>query len=356
MGNNQENTVRVLQTEDVKENLASNKTYATNAFLEMVYEDKKKKENLLTCEESQMDAYKTNIAKELKECLRLEELDAAYGCPLKYQLVDTFETFGVQVEKYSVFAIEKLPFPVFVLRPQKPNGAQVLYCHGHDDLGIAGALLERYDKVRYHKNLPVLLAKAGFTVVAPEFAGFGENDYFGFPEEKQPKGGCFAHMAFLTVAGYSVAGLRVLQGLKTLEFMEAEKLNQRILGFGVSGGGMICEYLGVLDPRIQAMCISCYASLLRNSILYKEHCVDNYVPGILQVGESHEILSTYAPRPLMTINGTWDRAFPVAGTNLAFPFLEKVYQRVGGEYKGVIFEGKHEINTEEVLGWFAQHA
>lgn len=348
--------LRVLDTEEVKVNLAENKTYATNAFLEKVYNDRRDDVNILTCEETNIDTYKSEIKRKLEQCLLIEELDRKYSCPLTYKKEDEFLTFGIKVEKYHTTAISDLPFPIFVLRPEKPNGCQVMYCHGHDDLGIAGALLERYDKVRYHKNLPVLLAKAGFTVVAPDFIGFGENDYFGFPEGKNPKGSCFAHMAFLTTCGYSVAGLRVLQAMKTLDFMDAEGLNQKILGFGVSGGGMICEYLGILDKRIEAMCISCYASTYRNSILYKEHCVDNHVPGILKVGESHEILSTFAPRSLMTINGTWDRAFPLEGTNIAFPFLEKAYERVGGQYTGVIFEGKHEINAEEVLKWFETQA
>lgn len=352
MEQNQDKKGRTLTTEEVKANLAENKTYATNTFLERIYNDKKKKENLLTCEQSAIDGYKKQMRKDLDKCLCIQEMDEKYSCQLTYEKEDEFETFGIKVEKYHVSAIQDMPFPIFVLRPKNPNGSQVLYCHGHDDLGIAGALLERYDKVRYHKNLPVLLAKEGFTVIAPEFVGFGESDYFGFPEEKKPRGGCFAHMAFLTAAGYNVAGLRVLQAKKALDFMDAKRLNQRVFGFGVSGGGMICEYLGILDKRIQAMCISCYASLYRNSILYKEHCVDNYVPGVLKVGESHEILSAFAPRALMTINGTYDGPFPIAGTKIAFPFLEKVYERIGGTYTGVIFEGKHEINADEVLKWF----
>lgn len=326
--------------------------YSTNRFLEKVYKNKKAKETILTCPEDQIDIYKQTIKTKLAECLKLAELDSVYSCDPTSVKQSEFTTFGVTVEKYCLSAISELPFPVFVLRPQTPNGKQVLYCHGHDDLGVMGALLERYDKVRYHKNLPVLLAKEGYTVVAPEFAGFGDSDYFNFPEGKQPRGGCFAHMAFLTVAGYSVAGLRVLQAKKTLDFMESIGLGDRIYGFGVSGGGMVCEYLGVLDERITGMCISCYASLFRNSILYKEHCVDNYVPGILEVGESHEILSTFSPRPLMTINGIYDRAFPVAGTQIAFPFLDQAYARAGGNYYSVIFEGKHEINPEEVIAWF----
>ncbi len=327
--------------------------YQTNDFLEMVYEDARAKTDLLRCTEEEIPAYQKEIKTKLENCLHIAKLDQAYGCKMTYKKESDFETFQVSVEKYELSAIKRLPFPVYVLRPDQPNGRAVLYCHGHDDLGIMGALLERHDKIRYHKNLPVLLAKAGFTVVAPEFAGFGESDYFGFPEGKQPRGGCFAHMAFLTAAGYSIGGLRVLQAIKTLDFMEAVGIGKDVIGFGVSGGGMVCEYTGVLDQRITAMAISCYASLYRNSILYKEHCVDNYVPGILQVGESHEILSAFAPKPLLTINGTKDRAFPLAGTQIAFPFLEKVYQRLGGRYTGVIFEGKHEINEEKVLEWFA---
>lgn len=342
-----------MTTEDVIKNNEENRAYATNAFLQKVYEDARAKMNVLNCPEDQLEQYKADLKEKLEQTLRLSQLDNLYGTQMTYEKVLEFTQFDLTIEKYTLNAIDSLPFPVYIIRPQKENGAQVLYCHGHDDLGVMGALLERHDKIRYHKNLPILLAKEGFTVVAPEFAGFADCDYYGFPEGKQPKGGCFAHMAFLTMAGYSIGGLRVLQAQKTLDMMQQMGLDKKILGFGVSGGGMVCEYLGVLDERIEAMCISCYASLYRNSILYKEHCVDNFISGMLQVGESHEILATFAPRPLMTINGIWDRAFPVAGTNIAFPYLEEAYKKQGGEYTGVTFEGKHEINAEEVLKWMS---
>ena len=327
--------------------------YSTNRFLEKIYEDSRPKENLRDCLTEEMESCRERLLHDLENCLCIRRMDSAYGCQLTYKKETTFQEFDVDIHKYTLSAISDMPFPVYVLEPEKPNGMQVLYCHGHDDLGIMGALLERHDKIRYHKNLPILLAKAGFTVVAPEFAGFGESDYLNFPEGKRPKGGCMAHTAYLTMAGYSIAGLRVLQALKTLDFMDATGLGGTIYGFGVSGGGMICQYLGVLDQRVKGMAISSYVSPFRTSVLHQEHCVDNYTPGILQVGESHEILAAFAPRPLLTINGAYDRAFPVAGSNQAFPFLEAVYKRTGGDYTGIIFQGKHEIDQEEVLNWFA---
>ena len=160
--------------------------YTTNRFLQKVYEDTKAKKNILNCPEDEIASYKKELTLNLENCLRIRELDEAYGCQLTYNKETEFQEFGVDIEKYCLSAITDLPFPVYVVKPENPNGMQILYCHGHDDLGIMGALLERYDKIRYHKNLPILLAKEGFTVVAPEFAGFGDSDYLDFPEGKRP--------------------------------------------------------------------------------------------------------------------------------------------------------------------------
>lgn len=84
---------------------------------------------------------------------------------------DNFEEMSIQIDKYRVDAIDGLQFPVYHVKPEKPNGKKILFLHGHDDLGIMGALLERHDKVRYHKMIPLKLAKEGYDVYAPEFIG-----------------------------------------------------------------------------------------------------------------------------------------------------------------------------------------
>lgn len=334
------------------------KSYITNEFLEALYEDTQPKEDLLTCGKDSVEEYQKMIRQELGKVLCLEELEHRLGRCLEFEIDETMTFYGVEIVKYRVKAIKGLDFPIYHIKAVKPLNKTVLYLHGHDDLGIMGALLERNDKVRYHKNIPIKMAQAGYDVIAPELIGFGQSGFYGFPKGEEKISGCFINERYLNMAGYTLCGFRVFQSVKTLDFIEKLGLAKDITAFGVSGGGMICQHVSVWDLRIQNVLIACYSNTYRNSILAKEHCVDNYVPGLLRMGDSYKLLSNVAPRPLMTVNGIWDRGFPEAGSKIAFEYLEKVYEHLGvaQNYTGKLFQGKHEVDEEIVLNWLQENA
>ena len=150
----------------------------------------------------------------------------------------------------------------------------------------------------------------------------------------------------------------MFQSVKTLDFIELLGLGGDITAFGISGGGMICQHISVLEERIKKIIVACYSNTYQDSILAKEHCVDNYVPGLLQVGDSYKLLALAAPKPMLTVNGIHDRGFPQAGSRTAFAYLEKVYKRLGAgnKYEGKLFEGRHEIKEEIILDWLEKNA
>ena len=205
--------------------------YTTNELMMEFYERERPKMNLLSCPLDGMNAERQRLITGLREVLDIDKLKELLPGPLTYNKECEFVTFGVTTEKYCVNMADALNVPVYKLIPEQPNGRTVLYLHGHDNEGVMGAIMERYDKVRYHKNLPVLLAKEGFTVFAPELLGFGESDYLDFPEGKKPRGGCAAHVAFLTVCGYNLTGFRVFETMRVLDMMEQTGVDMPCIGF-----------------------------------------------------------------------------------------------------------------------------
>lgn len=327
--------------------------YNTNIFLEKLYKQIQPQNSLLNCGKDEFDAIKEERKAEFVKLLKIEELEKLFDKELSYEIEKNFESMEIQIDKYRLDAIEGLKFPVYHVKPEKPNGKTILYLHGHDDLGIMGALLERYDKVRYHKMIPLKLAKAGYDVYAPELIGHGEASFIGFPKGTDNVAGCVPIAHYLTLAGFSIGGFRVYQILKSLDFMQKKGIEKDITVFGISGGGMSAQHIITIDDRITSGIIACYPNTYTDSVLAKDHCVCNYVPGLLKFGDSAELLALAAPKKIFTVNGKSDKGFPKIGSESAFDFLSKVYNNIGcGEnYTSMLIDGRHEIDENVIIDW-----
>lgn len=333
--------------------------YVTNSFIHMIERDMAGDYDLTACPKEELEAVRCKGREKLAAVLGLPAL-RNYLVPLAYRKETEYpadfadERIGgsfVPV-KYTVEGIKNLAFPVYVLYPERESLGTVLYLHGHDDLGVLGALINREDKVRYHKLLPRLLAEAGYTVAAPELAGFGEAFY---EMEDGSREHCFMNAVRLTLCGIPLIGVRTLQAQTALDFLEQAGIGTHISLIGVSGGGLTASMLYALGERMERTGILAFANSYEGSILKKEHCIENYIPGIRNAGDSFQILALGAPKPLLAANGTADRAFTIEGSREAFAYLKRVYERYSAEqeFQGVLFEGKHEIDVETVFKWLS---
>lgn len=330
------------------------KMYNTNNFLKYYYNKIQPKKDLLSYNTEEFESVKLKRIELLKQILKLDELKECFDKnKLTFEIENNFESMGIQVDKYNIDGIEQLPFPVYHVKPSNPKGKTILYLHGHDDIGIMGALLERYDKVRYHKMIPLKLAKEGYDVYAPELLGLGEARFEGFPKGTANVAGCLPNSNYLTLMGFSLGGFRVYQIIKTLDFMEEIGQEDKCCVFGVSGGGMSAQQILAIDNRIDSGIVACYSNTYDNSILAKEHCVCNYVPGLLRLGDSAQLLALAAPKKLFTVNGEFDRGFPKEGSETAFNYLQKIYEKIGqaSNYSSELIMGKHEIDEDVIINW-----
>ena len=126
---------------------------------------------------------------------------------------------------------------------------------------------------------------------------------------------------------------------------------------GISGGGTCTTFSTALEPRIKAALISGYLNTFKASIVSISHCIDNYVPGILNWAEMYDVAGLIAPRPLWVESGERDTIFPVAASRASFARVKKIYEVFGaGEMTGQeVFDGPHGFSGRMGLPFLARH-
>jgi hypothetical protein len=125
--------------------------------------------------------------------------------------------------------------------------------------------------------------------------------------------------------------------------------------YGISGGGTCTLFSAALDQRIKAAFVSGYLNTFRDSIMSVSHCIDNYVPGILNWTENYDIAGLIAPRPLFSEGGDHDPIFPVAASRESYARVERVYELFGAaaNVQQEIFEGEHVFHGVRGLPFLA---
>ena len=94
-------------------------------------------------------------------------------------------------------------------------------------------------------------------------------------------------------------GWRVHDVMRTIDWIGTRKeLDVSRVGcMGISGGGTCTLFSAALEPRIRAAMVSGYLNTFRDSVFSLSHCIDNYIPGILNWAEMYDVAGLIAPRP-----------------------------------------------------------
>jgi len=244
--------------------------------------------------------------------------------------------------------------------PDPPALPAVVALSGHDYGCNAVAGLNKDGKKmllkNYQKEFGVELVKRGNAVIVPELLAFGEAKLK--KDEKLPfrMSSCYPVTMALQLSGVSTAGMRVYQALRCLDILETlDCVDKDKLGvMGISGGGLVALFAAVLDARIKSTVISGYVCTFSDSILAMHHCSDNYVPGLLGVGELYDIAACLAPRKMLIESGSNDRIFPRRGVKAAVEKIRIVYSLMGvpENLETDYFEGRHEVSGKKAFAFF----
>lgn len=279
------------------------------------------------------------------------------------RVLERVQCDGYVRERIELDTLEGLRMAVYVLIPDHlPTGSvpAVIACHGHgygsrEIVGLEPDGSDRAGDPGLHKDFAVALAKEGFIVAAPELIGFGDRRLEEDKAAAPGKSSCTLLAAHLLMTGRTIAGLRVHETKRVVDYLlERPEVDPGNIGImGISGGGLVAGFAAVLDERIRCAVVSGYASLFASSILDRNHCLDNYIPGVLLEAELPELLALIAPRGLFIESGSEDRVFPREPAVQAYTELQVRYDLAGAaDALGIdYFDGGHEIHGAPAYEW-----
>ena len=322
------------------------------------------------CERVRAQTQESGISKSDHLRVALEELLGDFGKdrpPLDSFLLERVELNEAIRERVAFTTLHGLRMTAYVMIPkrleqgEKRPAVLLWHGHGHGSRSLVG--LEADDSSAHptgkpSDNLALEFARRGLVALAPEIVGFGdrrlERDLRKNPEIRNS---CFNLSVSLLMTGKTAAGLRTYEGLRAMDYLISrdEVDPTRVGNMGHSGGGMVASLSAALDLRVKASVIGIYPNTYRDSILSMQHCLCNYIPGVLNHAEMPDLLSLLAPRHLFIEAGIHDAIFPVSATEYCISELKRVYHTHGIDERlgSHLFEGKHEVCGERSIDWLS---
>lgn len=331
-------------------------------FLRQLYADKETRYTFQAKSKAEWQSWQEKLRLKTHQALGLDRLQLPPQ-GLDPQRAESVDCGTYQRERHALHFAPGLSLPVHLLLPKgRPQKAPaIVACHGHgygarEILGLTAGGSPRQSDPGYQKDFALRLAQRGFIVVVPELAGFGEaRCESALLQGNHDDNTCHAISTALLMHGMTMAGLRVWQARCSLDFLlQRDDVDPDRVGcMGISGGGLVCSFFAALDERIHAAVISGYANTFKDSILSVHHCVDNYVPGMLNLAEMPDFISLIAPRPLLIEGGKQDPIFPIKASRQAAEAIRRVYRLLDQEdrFQEDFFAGDHQIGGEKAYPW-----
>jgi dienelactone hydrolase len=260
---------------------------------------------------------------------------------------------GVSVLAYVLLpARAAAPSPVVICIPGHGRGVD-------DIVGIDEQGRDRTDKSGYQHDFAIQVAEAGLAAVAIEPMAFGcRRDPLNAQRGLGQKG-CEPVAGGALMLGQTLIGWRVWDVMRTIDYIatRAELDASRVGCMGISGGGTATLFAAALEPRIRVAMVSGYLNTFRDSVGSLAHCVDNYVPGILNWAEMHDIAGLVAPRPLFAESGERDRIFPVRASIESFGAVRDIYRVFGADdrVEQEVFPDEHAFWGKRGIPFVARH-
>ncbi len=332
--------------------------YSTDAFQSWLYEHCKPAENLLDCDASRIPSLLAEKRMNLEKCLGLDRLMAfEQEQPPTFDWTDQTVMDGYIQHLGEHTSLPQLVMPLHRLEPENADHAAptVIYCHGHGN--GATEVVDPACAELYQKTLPISLVKRGYRVLVPELFGFGKVVMEGFKEKEQA--GCYANSTRLLMHGLTTAGVRVLQTLQIVKYLNDRGCEPFLAG--ISGGGLVASFAAALAEhyglRIKGAFISGYTNTFLGSSMAMHHCIDNFIPDILSYMEEPELIALAAPISMLISSGIEDPIFPIEHTRAAIDEIKAIYDRFGNkDLIGVeLFDSGHEISENAIYEWLKRY-
>jgi dienelactone hydrolase len=290
----------------------------------------------------------------------------AKRAPLQPQTLEVRDFPGYRREKVVFQSQPGVAVLAYLLTPKtgQPPYASVIAIPGHgrgvDDLvGIDPQGRDRTVKVDYEYDYAVQIAENGMAAVAVEPMGFGcRRDPITIAKGATASA-CQPSAGAALLFGQTMITWRAYDVMRSIDWIgtRTELDPARVGCMGVSGGGTCTLFAAALEPRIRAAFMSCSLNTFRDSIMSLSHCIDNYVPGILNWAEMYDVAGLIAPRPFFAESGEKDNIFPIAASRASFERVRKIYEVFGAAASTgqEVFDGPHSFWGKRGLPFLAKH-
>jgi len=285
---------------------------------------------------------------------------------LQPQTLDVREFPGYRREKFVFESRPGMLVLGYLLTPHgsaPPHPAMICipgHGRGVDDIvGIDAQGRDRTDKPGYQHDFAIQVVEHGMAAVAIEPLAFGcRRDPLTRAKGAEATA-CQPSAGAALLLGETMIGWRVHDVMRAIDWIETRpELDARRVGcMGISGGGTVTTFAAALEPRLRAAMISGYLNTFRDSIMSLSHCIDNYVPGILNWAEAYDVAGLIAPRPLFVESGIKDDIFPVEASKASFARVKKVYEVFDAApvIQQEVFNDVHSFYGVQGLPFLAQH-
>ncbi|HEY2017326.1 MAG TPA: alpha/beta hydrolase family protein [Bryobacteraceae bacterium] len=286
--------------------------------------------------------------------------------PLLSQTLEIREFPGYRREKFVFQSRPDAWLLGYLLTPkaERPPHATVICIPGHgrgvdDVVGIDDKGQDRTKKEFYEYDFAIQAVEHGMAAVAIEPMAFGCRRDALTKKKGLTAAACQPAAGAALLLGQTMIGWRVYDVMRTIDWIETRKELDvgRVGCMGISGGGTCTTFASALEPRIRVAMISGYLNTFRDSIMSISHCIDNYVPGILNWAEMYDVAGLIAPRPLLAESGERDDIFPIAASRASFERVKKVYEVFGAAnvIEHETFDGPHSFWGKRGLPFLARH-
>ena len=286
--------------------------------------------------------------------------------PLEAQTLQVRDYPGYRREKFVIQSQPGLYVLGYLLTPKSGAGPYpaVVCVPGHgrgvdDIVGIDETGQDRTDKAGYQHDFAIQVTEHGMAAVAIEPLAFGCRRDAVTRGTGLGNSACQPSAGAALLLGQTMIGWRVYDVMRTIDWIETRKeLDASRVGcMGISGGGTCTLFAAALEPRIRAAMVSGYLNTFRDSIISLSHCIDNYVPGILNWAEQYDVAGLIAPRPLFAESGQQDNIFPIAASLGSFARVKKMYEvmEAGALTEHETFDGPHTFWGKRGLPFLAKH-
>jgi len=290
----------------------------------------------------------------------------AATAPLDPQTLEVREFPGYRREKFVMQSRPGLYVLGYLLTPKSgsaPHPAVVCvpgHGRGVDDLvGIDENGRDRTEKVSYQYDFAIQAVEYGMAAVAIEPMAFGCRRDALTKSKGLGASACQPAAGSALLLGQTMIGWRVYDVMRTIDWIGTRKEldSARVGCMGISGGGTVTMFSAALDTRIRAALVSGYMNTFRECVMSVSHCIDNYVPGILNWAEQYDVAGLIAPRPLFAESGERDDIFPIAAARESFGRVQKVYGVFGAASatEHETFDGPHSFWGKRGLPFLAKH-